>query len=92
MKNDILHQLSVLFNFSSSGGSFPTILEICKVTPIYKKDSKTSQIIALFPYYLTLIESFKRYYMAVHVNFLKIANSFIIYSLNFDINTQLHML
>ena len=41
MKNDISDQLAVLFNLSFSCGSFPTFLKTSKVTPIYKKDSKT---------------------------------------------------
>ena len=39
MKNDISDQLAVLFNLSFTSGSFPTILKISKVSPIYK-DSK----------------------------------------------------
>ena len=41
MKNDISYnKLAVLFNLSFSCGYFPTILQVSKVIPIYKKDLK----------------------------------------------------
>ena len=40
MKNDISDQLSVLFNFAFSCGSFRTILKTNKIKPNYKKDSQ----------------------------------------------------
>ena len=40
LKNDILSQLSEMFNISFSSGVFPSILKIAKVIPIHKKDSK----------------------------------------------------
>ena len=40
MNNDISTQFAELFNFSFSEGVFPSILEACKVIPVYKKDSQ----------------------------------------------------
>ena len=40
LKNDISEQLTILFNLFFSTGTFPTILKMAKVIPIYKKDSK----------------------------------------------------
>ena len=36
-KNDISEHLAILFDFSFSTGTFPTILKTAKVIPIYKK-------------------------------------------------------
>ena len=41
MKNDISYnKVAVLFNLFFSCGYFPTILQVSKVIPIYKKDLK----------------------------------------------------
>ena len=75
MKNDTSDQLAVLFNVSFTCGSFPTILKISKVIPIYKKDSKRNiPIIDLFPYCLTLIKSLNKQCITVFINSLKIIN------------------
>ena len=40
LKNDISQQLSDIFNMSFLTGQFPSVLEIAKVIPIHKKQSK----------------------------------------------------
>ena len=40
LKNEILNQLSDLFNLSFTTGVFPSVLKTAKVVPIFKKDSK----------------------------------------------------
>ena len=41
LKNEILNQLSDLFNLSFTTGVFPSVLKTAKVVPIFKKDSKS---------------------------------------------------
>ena len=41
LKNEILNQLSDLFNLSFTTGVFPSVLKTPKVVPIFKKDSKS---------------------------------------------------
>ena len=40
LKNEILKQLTDLFNLSLTNGVFPSVLKIAKVVPAFKKDSK----------------------------------------------------
>ena len=40
LKNEILKQLTDLFNLSLTTGVFPSVLKIAKVVPAFKKDSK----------------------------------------------------
>ena len=40
LKNEILKQLTDLFNFSFTTGLFPSALKTVKVVPVFKKDSK----------------------------------------------------
>ena len=40
LKNDISSQLYEIFNITFFSGVFPSILEIAKVIPVHKKDSK----------------------------------------------------
>ena len=42
LKNDISHQLRVIFNMALSAGQFPSVLKITKVKPIHKKQSKVN--------------------------------------------------
>ena len=87
LKNEISKQLADLFNLSFMTGIFPSVLNIAKVVPVFKKDSKLDysnyRPISLISNIEKILE--KRIYKRLYI-FLD--NKNIIYDLQFGLKQQ----